>query len=118
MNLYKVANGATRVCARRTVVPQIKFNVVPSRSNSIFRPIQSSVHGKSKIVSSKFSKDHTSKTCSTSTSVEWNDLSQLKVLYLSLTVLQKVTNLEGQSIQLSSLWQDRRILLVFVRHFG
>ena len=69
MNLYKVANGATRICAKRTVVPQIKFNVVPSRSNSLFRPVQSGVHGKSKIVSTKFSNNQ-SKTFSTSTSVE------------------------------------------------
>ncbi|HPC46689.1 MAG TPA: hypothetical protein PLW83_01500 [Deltaproteobacteria bacterium] len=29
-----------------------------------------------------------------------------------------VTNLEGKEVPLEHLWQDRRIVLVFLRHFG
>lgn len=29
-----------------------------------------------------------------------------------------ITNMEGKQVELSSLWKDRRVLLVFLRHFG
>ena len=32
--------------------------------------------------------------------------------------LKKVVDEEGQSQQLSSLWKDKRVVLVFIRHFG
>lgn len=30
----------------------------------------------------------------------------------------EVLDLEGQALRLGSLWQDRAVVLVFLRHFG
>lgn len=30
----------------------------------------------------------------------------------------KVTDLDGREVELASLWEDRPIVLAFVRHFG
>jgi hypothetical protein len=30
----------------------------------------------------------------------------------------KVQNTKGESVELESLWSDRRVVLVFLRHFG